>query len=425
MIKTQKEQLAETKALTMGQEIERDKLRIREYLNRATQATKQLGENNPIAKQEMQSANVFKRALLLVSCGDLTLHNNGVSKNAIENGLPSSAYLSHGARVMVQIPPGSGNSLINWLTSGHEDKDGKSMKQSQQEAIKENKVVYNRSAATHDVAIKKNAQTGEYELKEKKGFFIGAADFIGDKFGKETKHFGVDLAMNASFGGKDPDGKIIDRPDGDHGHLYIHYTAPEEGKPGALLIGMEGAAPSSKKHSKTGASDPLSAVNTSMWQDLEKKTRDSSYQKTLIPQKYNGMFIELNTTQLKDIVQIDGQKFGPELSEVMPCKNANEFMIKVANKEFHQTPHNLQGFKQQEIAELATRAPEQQQKNIEQQEAQSHRNAQEINPKLIKQVQHEISMDDLLKNADKQLKENKMVQKVGQTNKPQRAGMRF
>jgi len=34
----------------------------------------------------------------------------------------------------------------------------------------------------------------------------------------------------------------VNKPDGDHGHLYIHYTPATKDTPGSIMIGMEGAS---------------------------------------------------------------------------------------------------------------------------------------------------------------------------------------
>ena len=51
---------------------------------------------------------------------------------------------------MIQIPPGSNDDLMNWLTSGETSRDGKSRSQNPNKAMseKEPKYVYNRAAAT-------------------------------------------------------------------------------------------------------------------------------------------------------------------------------------------------------------------------------------------------------------------------------------
>jgi hypothetical protein len=237
---------------------------------------------------------------------------------------------------MIEIPSGSGgDKLINWLTSGDKEKDGRSSSQSQDGAIAENKnkIVYNRSAATHGIAIKEQKDERgkkQYEVEELKGFMIGAKSLAGNKIlGKQTKHYGVDLAMNAEFGGKDPEGKVVSKPDGDHGHLYINYTPSKDGKPAVILIGVEGAAPTSSKHSKTGAPDPRSAVDGSKLGELRNKkeqVKTGEYKDTLIPQNFGGMFIKLTPEKVDKITSMRSKEFGVELAYTKPGKDPAEFL---------------------------------------------------------------------------------------------------
>jgi hypothetical protein len=332
--KTQKQIINDLGEKTFAQEIANDKEKAAVYINRASQAAKQLGEDDSVAKQELASSEVYKRALLLVGAGGLQVNSeDGSSKLAADNNLPASSYLSHGGRIMIEIPPGkSGDDLINWLTSGHRNIDGRSSNQTQNEAIKEGNIVYNRSAATHDVNIVTQAQADgkkQFILEEKKGFMIGARDFIRNKvLGLKTNHYGVDLAMNAEFGGKDPEGKIVNKPDGDHGHLYIHYTPSVNGNPATILIGVEGAAPSSPKHSKFGTPDPVSPVGGSKFGNLRsKKTQltEGEYKDTVVPKNFGGMVMNLDQKKVHDITAMKSKDYGIELAYSKPGNNPAEF----------------------------------------------------------------------------------------------------
>jgi hypothetical protein len=338
--RSEKEVIKELQTKSFAQEIENDKEKAAVFIGRVEQAIA-AGADKKIIEQEKASAGVYKRALILVGSGNLKVSNGKETKDASDNNLPITSYLSHGSRVMIEIPPDSGDKLVNWLTSGEPGKNGMSLKQSQDEAIKEGKIVYNRSAATHDVGIKETSE-GKYELSEKKGFSIGLRDFIGNKLlGKQTKHFGVDLAMDAEFGGKDATGKIVDKPDGDHGHLYIHYSPPENGKPGSMLIGLEGAAPSSSKHSKIGASSELSPVISSKFEDLDYKKQiagEQEYQGTVVPKKHQGMTMKLDTKELDKIISIDDKVLGKELAYAKACRSPGEFKEKIQAKDYHKSP---------------------------------------------------------------------------------------
>jgi hypothetical protein len=335
--KSEAEVLESVQKKSLAEEVENDKHKTALYLNRASVAEAIGNVDKGVLKQEQLSRDVYKRALLLVGAGGLEVNStNGETKQASQNGLPASSYLTHGSRVMVEIPVGSGDDLINWLTSGSKDANGRSMKQTQNQALAEGKVVYNRSAATHGVEIQK--QGDQFALKEKRGFSIGAKDFLNNKIlGQKTNHFGVDLALNAEFGGKDPQGNKVSKPDGDHGHLYIYYVPATDKKPGSLLIGVEGGAPTSEKHSKTGASVPLSAVDSSKFDTLEgKKKQDSEYQGTIIPKTQGGMVIKLDKERLDSLTQMKASEYGYDLAYAMPADNPEKFKNKLKNQEYHE-----------------------------------------------------------------------------------------
>jgi hypothetical protein len=321
---TKKEVIKKVASQSFAEEIENDKKKTEMFLKRAQQAEEKLGVDHEVTKQEKAASGVYKRALMLIGSSDLNLNlADGSVKKASENNLPVATMLSHGGRILVEIPNGSDDSLMNWLTSGDKSIDGKSQNQTQKGAINEGKIVYNRPAATHAVAYENG------KMVEKKGFLIGANDYVQNKvFGKKTQHYGVDLAMNAEFGGKDSEGNIVNKPDGHHGHLYIYYEPATKDKPGALLIGNEGAAPNSPKHSKVGASDPVSAIDGSKMDDLNLKlsfANEVLYQDTKIPMKYNGMTAKLTLNNIEAITNLKDNDFGYDVGNTIPAKNSKEF----------------------------------------------------------------------------------------------------
>jgi hypothetical protein len=262
---------------TFASEIEHDKTITRAYL------TKGKDSSHPERKS---ASGVYQRVLYLVQNGNLQITDQqGESISAKDNLLPTCSYLSHGSRILIELPEDSGETVMNWISSGSPKKRG--IQDSYSPSKDPENPLYRRRAATHDVEFKGDA------ISEKKGFMIGVRDFLKSFIpGHRTKHYGLDLGVD------DRDGP----PDGEDGHLYIHYTPPSSGKKGAILIGVEGASPRSSKHSKTGASDPYSAMKGSIIKELsEKKELSTTYKKTKIPRKYGGMRISLSAEHIKSI----------------------------------------------------------------------------------------------------------------------------
>lgn len=326
--------LEELQGLSFAQEIKRDVEATKVMLGRTEAAKAKYGHNSPQAKQEAAAANLYKRALMLAGASGMRVHNGIEHKSAAANGIPVSSYLTHGTRMMIEIPVGSDNKLFNWLTSGNAV-DGTTLTTrpaSPQQALKGGGAVYNRSAATHGVDISSG------QAVEQKGFLIGAKDFIWNQLGKETKHWGADLAFNATFEGKDSEGKQVDEPDGDHGHLYIYYMPATDDKPGALLIGNEVSAPTSHKHSKIGTSGALSPTDCSKFRVLEIKCKiagEAEYENTLIPQQCNGLIAKPSAKAIEQIIQMKAENFGYEIADMLPEDNPEEFQN---NRRIHVAP---------------------------------------------------------------------------------------
>ena len=55
-------------------------------------------------------------------------------------------------------------------------------------------------------------------------------------------HYGIDLALGG-IGNKNFHSKRIVANDGTHGHLYVHYHAPDDNERGGILFGIEQSAP--------------------------------------------------------------------------------------------------------------------------------------------------------------------------------------
>ena len=201
-----------------------------------------------------------------------------------------ASLLSHGQRVLVQIPSveNGGAALWKWLNEPDQ--------------------IPTRSAATHgqsritpEVLMKGHHQY----VKEKKGWMQAPSGFF------LGRHFGVNVALGGRgnrnpFSATNNDEAFSYRPiqaDGRDGHVYINYMAPEQGKVGGLLIGCENAEHgkggnphTGATHSLTGESQKISACGGKKWSDM-----------TVGPwTEYNGLICDLVNTRYENLDWLTG-----------------------------------------------------------------------------------------------------------------------
>jgi len=190
--------------------------------------------------------------------------------------------------------------LFNWIASGNSKLDACSNNR--------NGSLYNRAAATHGISITKDDD--KFVIQETKGLLIGVKSAISSGVyslfskipgvsyltnadsNKVSKHWGMDLNLNRSS-------KDFSPINGENGHLYVHYKPATADKPGGMLIGVEAYSPNSSNHSKIGASDPYSAVEGLLWDDLV-KCKDLPHD-VKVPIKYNGMSGKLTQEKISAI----------------------------------------------------------------------------------------------------------------------------
>ena len=162
----------------------------------------------------------------LLKYGGLHVYRDGYIRYRDLN-IPLAVVLSHGGRIMVQIPrvenKANRDDFFNWLNQGG--------------------ALTRRKGATHAVE-----NFSEYRLTLSNGrkLYIketgGKGAFVRAKISKGAYHYGFNISMGG-FGMINPlSGNFISN-DGQHGHLYVHYQRPRTNKNGALLIGCEGSAP--------------------------------------------------------------------------------------------------------------------------------------------------------------------------------------
>ena len=299
--------------LSFAEEIENDKILSAEFLSRK--------------EPKLQNAiSIYKRVLYLIGSGNMKLTDNqGLSKNASDNELPLASYMNHGFNIMIEIPKGSKNKLINWISSGKKNKKKiRYITKGQQDShFKNGTILYERVATLDDVHLKKKINKDGFDILRKKGFFLGLRTSITNSLKlNKAKYFGLDLALNYGLANK----KSI--ADGRHGHLYIQYVAPEKDSIGAMLIGIKYTSPNFQGYSKIDGTRQDGSSNDLVINSLANKQELSSeyeYEYTIIPKKYGGISIRLDIDELNDIINSTVKGSGKKLATLMPCVSTKDF----------------------------------------------------------------------------------------------------
>ncbi len=334
-----KEDIAkEIKSMTFEEEINNDKKVFYNFFENQ--------KNTAKSSLEYAGVDVIKRVISVIGSGKMSvIGEDGTKINASKNKLPAVSYLSHGARILVEAPSDKGQELFNWITSGDIKVDGTSEEKTQDMAIIQGKHIHNRYAATHGIELKNNL------IKETKGFLIGAKDYayskgaeilnysLGKYFNQVTNHYGMDLYLGIE-GERNKEGKIVKHADGEHGHLYFYKKLLPNQKMG-LLIGIEGASPDSSHHSKTGAPDLYSPSYGSNWNDFVKKEKGTKYDGTIVPQKYNGRYIDLSNSIINKLVNVKASNLdNKKLSEAEPQLSISTFLDATKKDDIYESTLN-------------------------------------------------------------------------------------
>lgn len=134
-------------------------------------------------------------------------------------GYPLAMALSHGGRIMIQLPAdAAGNTYWNWLWGAT------------------NPAAFARKVATHSIELRKHpkALTGNVQL------YMNEEN---PRFGAWSgQHYGMNIALGG-LGNYNPISGQSVHPDGSHGHLYFFYLPPTANKYGGILVGCETSAP--------------------------------------------------------------------------------------------------------------------------------------------------------------------------------------
>jgi len=227
--------------------------------------------NQEIAKKYQEQTDsaiaILKRVFIVLQHG--LMYRDDQDKPKFEEWQENVAVaLSHGGRVMINLPPLQGqdkeHDFIYWLLGGssaqvqqHKPKSY-DKKDADQSSDYYKAKVDTRIASSHDVEVTQNS------LKEVKS---NTFDIKGTVRATSTiKHYGMDIPLGG-LGNEDMAGDAI-LPDGRHGHMYIYYRPPSSEKPGSVLIGAETSRMAHTDvfgmyHDKRGAPAEVSPTGTS------------------------------------------------------------------------------------------------------------------------------------------------------------------
>ncbi|MDT9214318.1 MAG: DUF4157 domain-containing protein [Limnospira sp. PMC 1256.20] len=226
--------------------------------------------NQEIAKKYQEQTDsaiaILKRVFIVLQHGLMYRDDQDTPK--FEEWQENVAVaLSHGGRVMINLPPLQGqdkeHDFIYWLLGGS-SADVKTYKPTSRKDANKSSDYYKakvdtRIASSHDVEVTQNSlkevKSNTFDIK---GAVPGATSTI--------KHYGMDIPLGG-LGNEDMAGDVI-LPDGRHGHMYIYYRPPSKEKPGSVLVGAETSRMAHTDvfgmyHDKRGAPAEVSPTGTS------------------------------------------------------------------------------------------------------------------------------------------------------------------
>ncbi|WRH68002.1 MAG: DUF4157 domain-containing protein [Planktothrix sp. GU0601_MAG3] len=191
-------------------------------------------------KEQTESANSILRRIFIILHDGLK-YRDDQKQNIFKDWDESVAVaLSHGGRVMINLPPikqnENENEFIQWLFGASPESDLTRKPQSY-DKIKNpnNKSDHYKAKVDTRIASSHNVKVTESSLEEEKS---NTFDIKGKTGLKSTiKHYGMDIPLGG-LGNEDLAGDAI-LPDGRHGHIYIYYRPPSLTLPGSVLIGAE------------------------------------------------------------------------------------------------------------------------------------------------------------------------------------------
>ena len=191
-------------------------------------------------KEQTESANSILRRIFIILHDGLK-YREDEKPNIFKDWDESVAVaLSHGGRVMINLPPikqnENENEFIQWLFGTSPESDLTRKPQSY-DKIKDpnNKSDHYKAKVDTRIASSHNVNVTESSLEEEKSNTFDVKGKTGLK--STIKHYGMDIPLGG-LGNEDLAGDAI-LPDGRHGHIYIYYRPPSLTLPGSVLIGAE------------------------------------------------------------------------------------------------------------------------------------------------------------------------------------------
>ncbi|AZL15126.1 hypothetical protein [Rickettsiales endosymbiont of Stachyamoeba lipophora] len=293
---------------------------------------------DPKAAVNIKANTVLVNALTLVQQG---LEVRGNPEDGTKDLANPFIYMQIGGRIMITYDANDKNFFERFI--GGVKQDVTSTKYHSEDAIKENKAIFKRTASTHE--LKWDEQKGEFEEIKTRGIFkairnladeysqkypnlIPLKNFIHNIIPEPTfEEYGMVIA-SGGLGNQDILGNKIDITGG-HGHILIHHQKPDiaKGIPGGIMIGIETAEHGSKsqsqpfgKHSSLGHANEFSSFGIGKMKDLAKKIVKESANIAAPQSKYNCMRVDLTKEQNKELAKnFDnvGKKYQEEVQQVL------------------------------------------------------------------------------------------------------------
>lgn len=202
------------------------------------------------SESDKTKARTLLKSILLLYFGDISYRDKQdkqfhswreLNRNSELESFPIAAILLHGSRALIEFPSEVNAQIIDWLIVNKADW---------------------RHAATHgiepiDEETSKSAENSVAKhLQEIKVSLLEAGCQIAAQMlpGVTYQHYGINVALGGA-GNLNPVSQQIIEPNGEHGHLYVHYHMAKEGEYGGLLLGIEQSAPG-KSDQYGGFHDP-------------------------------------------------------------------------------------------------------------------------------------------------------------------------